>query len=364
MDDDRLGCFFVTVVPARRGQALLCSLNEATTEMGVTIRDVAEEAEVSATTVSRVFNHDHLVKSETREHVMSVARRMGYAPNATARSLSHGRTRSIGIILPAPHGEFFSELIRGVDEVAQESNHFLLIASSHYDPEEGKSALQSLSGRVDGFIIMTPRIQSDALTEHVDLGGPVVFVNSELGESTHDLVSLENRAAADRVVTHLVERGYTQIAAIAGPAGSADAEDRLAGYYEALERHGLPEGRTWEGKFTQESGYEVGQEIANASESPDAVFACNDYMAIGAMAAFREAGIRVPEDIAVAGFDNISSARYANPPLTTIHVPVYDIGRRVAERLIEQIQADQPLAAEQIDVPLELKIRASTTKDE
>src|SRR6056297_2063507 len=153
--------------------------------MGVTIRDVAEEADVSATTVSRVFNHDHLVNSQTRKKVMQVARRMGYSPNATARSLSQGRTRSLGVILPAPHGEFFSELIRGVDEAAQEADHFLLIASSHYDPEESESALQSLAGRVDGLIIMTPRVQADALTKGVDLNVPVVFVNSEIGENPY-----------------------------------------------------------------------------------------------------------------------------------------------------------------------------------
>jgi LacI family transcriptional regulator len=330
--------------------------------MGTTIRDVAEEASVSATTVSRVFNHDHLVNSETRKRVMKVARRMGYSPNATARSLSHGRTRSIGVLLPAPHGEFFSELIRGIDEAAQAADHFLLIASSHYDPEEGKSALKSLSGRVDGLIIMTPRVQSDALTEGVDLGVPVVFVNSELGETPYDLFSIENRDGARRVVAHLIEQGHTRIAAIAGPAGSADAEDRLAGYHDALERHDLAEGPILDGAFTQESGYEAGQKIVEETERPDAVFACNDYMAIGAMAAFREAGLHVPEDIAVAGFDDISSARYANPSLTTVHVPVHDLGRRAGERLIEHIQSNRPLAAQQFQLPLELKVRTSTER--
>lgn len=330
--------------------------------MSVTIRDVAEEASVSATTVSRVFNHDHLVNSETRERVMSVARRMGYSPNATARSLSHGRTRSLGILLPAPHGEFFSELIRGVDDVAQDADHFLLIASSHYDPDEGKSALQSLSGRVDGLIIMTPRVQSDALMEGVELGVPVVFVNSELGDTPQDLFSIENRRGAARAVAHLIERGRTKIAVITGPSGSADAEARLAGYYETMDAHDLEAGPIVEGAFTQESGYEAGREIASAAERPDAVFACNDYMAIGAMAAFRESGIRVPEDIAVAGFDDISSARYANPSLTTVHVPVYDMGRRAGERLIQQIESEQRLDAEQFELPLELKIRASTVE--
>ena len=331
--------------------------------MGITIRDVAEEASVSATTVSRVFNHDHLVNSETREHVLSVARRMGYSPNATARSLSQGRTRSLGIILPAPHGEFFSELIRGVDEAAQEADHFLLIASSHYDPEEGTSALQSLAGRVDGLIIMTPRVQASVLTEGVDLNVPVVFVNSEIGGSPYDLFTIENREGAARVVTHLIEQGRTRIAAIAGPAGSTDVEERLAGYHDALEEHGLSPAAVIDGAFTQESGYEAGKKIVDLSERPDAVFACNDYMALGAMAAFREAGVRVPDDVAVAGFDDIVNARYANPPLTTVHVPVYEIGHRAGKRLLKRIQSDPSPAAEQFRLPHELKVRASTVGD-
>jgi LacI family transcriptional regulator len=331
--------------------------------MGITIRDVAEEASVSATTVSRVFNHDHLVNSETREHVLSVARRMGYSPNATARSLSQGRTRSLGIILPAPHGEFFSELIRGVDEAAQEADHFLLIASSHYDPEEGASALQSLAGRVDGLIIMTPRVQASVLTEGVDLNVPVVFVNSEIGGSPYDLFTIENREGAARVVTHLIEQGRTRIAAIAGPAGSTDVEERLAGYHDALEEHGLSPAAVIDGAFTQESGYEAGKKIVDLSERPDAVFACNDYMALGAMAAFREAGVRVPDDVAVAGFDDIVNARYANPPLTTVHVPVYEIGHRAGKRLLKRIQSDPSPAAEQFRLPHELKVRASTVGD-
>jgi LacI family transcriptional regulator len=318
---------------------------------------------VSATTVSRVFNHDHLVNSETREHVLSVARRMGYSPNATARSLSQGRTRSLGIILPAPHGEFFSELIRGVDEAAQEADHFLLIASSHYDPEEGASALQSLAGRVDGLIIMTPRVQASVLTEGVDLNVPVVFVNSEIGGSPYDLFTIENREGAARVVTHLIEQGRTRIAAIAGPAGSTDVEERLAGYHDALEEHGLSPAAVIDGAFTQESGYEAGKKIVDLSERPDAVFACNDYMALGAMAAFREAGVRVPDDVAVAGFDDIVNARYANPPLTTVHVPVYEIGHRAGKRLLKRIQSDPSPAAEQFRLPHELKVRASTVGD-
>jgi LacI family transcriptional regulator len=334
---------------------------EVNTEMGVTIRDVAEEAEVSATTVSRVFNHDHLVNSETREHVLKVAQRMGYAPNATARSLSNGRTRSIGVILPAPHGEFFSELIRGLDEAAQESGYFLLIASSHYSPEEGASALESIAGRVDGLVMMTPRVRSRPLTQAVDLDLPVVLVNSEPGQDELDLFSMENRSGAAHAVRHMIERGRSRIAAITGPPGSYDVEQRMEGYRQVIREHDTAvEGPVLEGDFTQKSGYEAGRQIAALDHRPDAVFACNDYMAIGAMLAFQEAEVDVPGEIAVAGFDDIASARYANPPLTTVDVPVYELGHQAGERLIRRIQASTPPDPEQFRVSHELKVRAST----
>jgi LacI family transcriptional regulator len=326
--------------------------------MSVTIRDVAEEASVSATTVSRVFNHDHLVNSETREHVLEVAQRMGYAPDATARSLSSGRTHSIGVILPAPHGEFFSELIRGLDDAAQAADHFLLIASSHYNPDEGRSALESLAGRVDGLVIMTPRARPDPLAEGMDL--PVVFVNSELRGDSFDLYRMENREGAAHAVRHLIEAGHSRIAAITGPPGSYDVERRMQGYRDALAEHGLDEGPLVEGDFTQKSGYEAGQKLLEGTDRPDAVFACNDYMAIGAMLAFQESGLRVPDDIAVAGFDDITSARYANPPLTTVRVPVYELGRRAGERLLQRVQSDHSPASETFQVAHELKVRDST----
>jgi len=328
--------------------------------MGVTIRDVAEEADVSATTVSRVFNHGHLVNQDTRNHVLEVARRMGYAPNETARSLSHGRTHSLGVLLPAPHGEFFSELIRGLDEVAQEANHFLLIASSHYDPEEGASALASLAGRVDGLVIMTPRVTARTLLEGVDLDIPAVFVNSELGDASFDLFSIENRKGARQLVTHLIDVGHETIAAVTGPRASADVEERMAGYREALSEHDLLEGPILEGAFTQESGYEAGRQMTHWAELPDAVFAFNDYMAIGVMAALQEEGIRVPEDVAVAGFDDIEYARYANPSLTTVRVPVYKIGRRAGERIIQRVESDEAPAPEAFSLAHEVKVRAST----
>lgn len=333
--------------------------------MGVTIRDVAKAADVSATTVSRVFNHSDLVSTQTQNHVRAVARRMGYRPNATARSLSHGRTQSIGLVLPAPHGEFFSEIIRGIDEVAQAAEHCLLISSSHYSVAESETALDALRGRVDGLLIMTTHVEAQAaLFEENALDVPVVFMNSAVDGSTHNSFEIENSTGAQKVTEHLVEQGHRRIGIVLGPLDSHDVRQRVAGYRAALAAAGLdPDAQpTIRGDFTQESGYEAGKRILELDTLPDAMFCCNDYMAIGAMAALQEAGVRVPDDIAMAGFDDIPSARYATPSLTTASVPVYDLGRHAAERLIAIIQAGAPSAPRVQTLPSTLVVRASSLR--
>ena len=331
--------------------------------MSVTIRDVAKAADVSATTVSRVFNHSDLVHSDTQERVRNVANRMGYRPNATAQSLSHGRTQTVGVILPAPHGEFFSEIIRGIDEVAQASEHHLLISSSHYSLSESEAALQSLRGRVDGILIMT--IQADVqqgLLDEYAIDVPVVFMNNAPESLPYSSFKIQNRTGAYLATQHLVERGHQHIGIILGPPHSHDVRERLKGYRAALVEAGLdPDAQpVIEGDFTQASGYEAGRQLLELDTLPDAVFSCNDYMAIGAMAALQKEGIRIPTDLAMAGFDDIPSAQYATPALTTVRVPVYDLGRRAAERLFHMIHAAHPEAPLHTTLPTELVVRAST----
>jgi len=331
--------------------------------MGVTIRDVAAAADVSATTVSRVFNHSELVNTKTQEHVRAVANQMGYRPNATARSLSQGRTQAIGVILPAPHGEFFSEIIRGIDEVAHEAEHHLLISSVHYSVSESEIALDTLRGRVDGLVIMTTHVeaQTEVLVE-TELDVPVVFMNSAMAESPYDSFEIENEVGARAATQHLIDRGYRRIGIILGPTVSHDVRARVRGYRAALSEAGIdPDDQpVIEGDFTQKSGYAAGQQILDLAPRPDAFFACNDYMAIGAMAALQEEGVHIPDDLAIAGFDDIPSARYSTPSLTTVRVPVYDLGRRAAERLLEIIRCPDASTLRHQTLPSELVARSST----
>jgi len=331
--------------------------------MAVTIRDVAKVAGVSATTVSRVYNHGELVTEETRERVRAVAKRMGYRPNVTAQSLSHGRTRTVGLILPAPHGEFFSEIIRGIDEVTQAADHFLLISSSHYSLSDNKAALHALRGRVDGLLVMTTHVDAQqALLEDLAVDVPVVFINSPVGNASCNAFEIQNRGGAYAATTHLIERGHECIGIIVGPPDSHDVRERVAGYRAALSEAGHdPDAQpVIAGDFTQASGFAAGHKILSLNPMPDAFFACNDYMAIGAMAALQKAGVRIPGDMGIAGFDDIPSARYNTPALTTVRVPVYDLGRQSAERLMALLQADGSPAPARCMLPSELVVRSST----
>jgi len=331
--------------------------------MAVTIRDVAKVAGVSATTVSRVYNHGELVTEETRERVRAVAKRMGYRPNVTAQSLSHGRTRTVGLILPAPHGEFFSEIIRGIDEVTQAADHFLLISSSHYSLSDNKAALHALRGRVDGLLVMTTHVDAQqALLEDLAVDVPVVFINSPVGNASCNAFEIQNRGGAYAATTHLIERGHERIGIIVGPPDSHDVRERVAGYRAALSEAGHdPDAQpVIAGDFTQASGFAAGHKILSLNPMPDAFFACNDYMAIGAMAALQKAGVRIPGDMGIAGFDDIPSARYNTPALTTVRVPVYDLGRQSAERLMALLQADGSPAPARCMLPSELVVRSST----
>ncbi len=331
--------------------------------MAVTIRDVAKVAGVSATTVSRVYNHGELVTEETRERVRAVAKRMGYRPNVTAQSLSHGRTQTIGLIVPAPHGEFFSEIIRGIDEVTRAADHFLLISSAHYSLSENEAAVDALRGRVDGLLVMTTHVEAQqALLDGPSLEIPVVFMNSPVTDPAVHAFQIENRRGAYEATTHLIDRGHAHIGIILGPPDSQDVRERVAGYETALREAGLDPASqvVIPGDFTQASGFAAGQKIRALDVVPDAFFCCNDYMAIGAMAALQQAGFRIPEDVALAGFDDIPSARYSTPPLTTVRVPVYDLGRQAAERLLTLLKAEASTAPRSQILSSELIVRSSS----
>jgi LacI family transcriptional regulator len=303
----------------------------------VTIRDVAREAHVSVATVSRVFNGGGPVADETRRRIRDIAATLRYVPHAGARSLITSKTTTIGVLLPDLYGEFFSEVIRGIDLAARHSGYHLIVSSSHNDKAEIEAAMRAMRGRVDGVIIMSPDIDAQALMANLPDSHPVVLLNCALRGAAFDSVNIDNTRGARAIVRHLISHGHRRIAIIAGASRNVDGHERQLGYRAALRDADLDRNSHWEppGNFTEDSGFEAARSLLKLRSRPTAIFAANDSMAIGALSALREAGVRVPEDIAVAGFDDIPIARHVNPPLTSVHVPIAELGERATEKLID-----------------------------
>jgi LacI family transcriptional regulator len=297
----------------------------------VTIRDVAARAGVSVATVSRVFNQKGPVREETIRRVMDVAGELQYVPHAGARSLSTRSTRTIGVVLPDLHGEFFSEVIRGIDVAARANGYHLLLSGSHADREEMRAVVQAVRGLVDGLIIMSPDLDPTALCCELPPGIPAVLLNAKA--EGRPSITIDNAAGARDVVRHLVSLGHKHIAFIAGPAHNNDAEQRRRGFRAGAKAQGI-QATEIAGDFTEESGYQAAKKVLALRPRPTAVFAANDSMAIGALSGFRDAGVRVPEKMALVGFDDIPIARFLDPPLTTVKVPIAELGRRGLQLLV------------------------------
>ncbi len=330
----------------------------------VTIKDVAREAEVSVATVSRALNGHDNVAENVRQLVLATAQRLRYQPHAAARSLSSRRTQTIGVVLPDLYGEFFSELIRGIDAVARARRQHLLVSSYHGHPEEQGEALRAMRGRVDGLLVLSPYAdQPGFLTDNLPAGLPVVLVNTQLPDSDYAALSVDNYGGATAMVEHLVGAEHRRIAFICGPKDNFDARERLRGYRDALARL-LPDTQPLElpGDFDEASGYEAGKSIVASKHRPDAVFAANDMMALGCLYAFNEAGVRVPDDIALAGFDDIPLARFVHPTLTTMRVNIAELGGRAMTRLLDAVDANDELAAPVQTLTTELIVRQSSER--
>ena len=328
----------------------------------VTIKDVAREASVSVATVSRALNGHENVAEGVRKHVTEIANRLRYQPHAAARSLSSRRTQTIGVVLPDLYGEFFSELIRGIDAVARARRQHLLVSSYHGHPEEQGEALRAMRGRVDGLLVLSPYADRPGfLTDNLPTALPAVLINTHLPDATYPVLSIDNFGGASAMVKHLAEAGHQHIAFICGPEDNFDASERLRGYRTALAQY-LPSAQTFElpGDFDESSGYEAGKRIVASQQRPDAVFAANDMMALGCLYAFNEAGLKVPADIALAGFDDIPLARFVHPTLTTIRVSIAELGGLALTRLLQSIESDDTQPSTQQTLVPELIVREST----
>ncbi len=308
----------------------------------ITIKDVAREAKVSVATVSRALNGHENVAEPVRQQVLEVARRLRYTPHAAARSLSSRSTQTIGLVLPDLHGEFFSELMRGIDGVARTHRWHLLVSSYHGDQEQQGVALQAMRGRVDGLLVMSPYAADPGfLRDNLPPALPTVLINTPLVDGQYPAFGIDDHAGAMAMTRHLLETGRRRIAFIAGPEANHDARERLRGFEEAMAGSATAaQGIVLSGGFDEASGYAAGQALLREARLPDAVFAANDMMALGCLYAFNQAGVRVPQQVALAGFDDIPLARFVHPSLTTMQVSIADLGGRATSHLLHMIDRD------------------------
>lgn len=325
-----------------------------------TIRDVAREAGVSIASASRALNNHQNVTAKMRERVVDAARKLDYVPHIGARSLTRQRTDTIGVVLPELFGEFFSEVIRGIDSAAHRAGRQLLLANMHGSASETAAAIRAMRGRVDGLLVMSPMIDPEFLSQHLPAALPSVVLNGHIGGVGHGSLSIDNHAGAAAMVRHLAACGYRRIAHISGPQNNNDAVERLAGFRQAcLDVLGDGSPLIFEGDFSEEAGRAAAGRIIGHEVAPDAVFAANDMMAVGCMTMLAEAGVDVPGRIGIAGFDDIPIARYVSPRLTTMQVHIAEVGTRALDMLLGIIAAptDTP---QHITLMPELVARQST----
>jgi LacI family transcriptional regulator len=322
-----------------------------------TIRDVAQRAQVSIASVSRVLNRFSNVSEDTRARVNAAVDELGYVPHAGARSLSLARTGAIGVVLPNIHGEFFSEIVRGMDRLATERGYLLLLSNMHALAGEAQAVLKAMRGRVDGLIVMAPHLEDEEFTTALPRGTPAVLVNTRAEVRDRPAIRLDNAAGARSVAEHLIATGRRRIVHISGPIGNIDAEERAESFRQTLKGHDEIDSVIVQGDFYEESGGAAVAALIDAGHSFDAIFAANDMMAIGAMEALRAKGIKVPEDVAVAGFDDVPLASHLE--LTTVRVRIAELGERAIERLVRMLEGEEDDIGEELHAP-ELVVRGST----
>lgn len=316
---------------------------------------------MSIATVSRALNGSSNVSEQARRKVTEASARLGYIPHGGARSLRTRRTNCIGAVLPDLHGEFFSELIRGIDRVARSHGLSLLLSCSHSDVDELAAALRAMQGKVDGLLVMSPHVDAEVLGVNIPRSTPTVLMNTRHDGERYVSLTVDNYGGARAMIQHLVGSGHRRIALITGPEENFDSAERLRGATDALAEL-LPgvHPQIVRGDFTEQSGFRAGRMLLASADRPDAIFAANDMMALGCLFAFNERGIAVPDDIALAGFDDIPVARFVSPPLTTVRVRMAELGERALERLASAIAAPKSTPTSTEALPAELVVRASS----
>jgi len=327
-----------------------------------TMKDVARRAGVSPSTVSHVINKNRFVSEAIADKVNAAVEQLNYAPSALARSLKLNQTRTLGMLLTASSNPFYSEVVRGVERSCYERGYSLILCNTDGDAERMNRSLETLlQKRVDGLLLMCTenhRPSKDAISRYPSL--PIVMMDWAPFDGANDVIQDNALLGGEMATEYLIRQGYHKIACITGPLDKTTAQERLNGYRQAMNNAGLEilPGYEVSGDFEFEGGVPAMEKLLALPEPPHAVFASNDAMAVGAYQALYHRGLRVPDDVAVIGYDDIQLAQYMMPPLTTIHQPKDSLGELAVDALLHRLQ--DPEAEPQILVLTpELVVRQS-----
>jgi len=325
-----------------------------------TIRDVAEAAGVSPSTVSHVINQTRHVSEDTRQRVMDAMAALDYHPNRLARSLRNRRTHTLGVLLPNSANPFFAQVLLGIEAACFDYGYNVILGNANDDPERELAYLDVLlSKQVDGVLLVSTGAYDEALDFLATRSAPVVMVDRSPGAGYEDLqidtVFTDNERGGMLATRYLLRLGHRRVGCISGPSRLTSSADRVVGYRQALTEAGIrvDEDLIVSGDFQHESGYRACRQLLELPEPPTALFVCNDLMAVGALCAVHEVGLNVPADVSVIGFDDIPLASYTVPRLTTIAQPARDLGRVAVDLMVQRLSdRESPARHERLPVTL------------
>ncbi len=328
-----------------------------------TIKQIAKKANVSIATVSRALNNDIRVTDETKEKVLQISNELNYKPNLVARNFVKKTSYAIGLILPDISDEFFTDIIRGVDEITYKNGYYTMVASSHKHRTLADSITTFTQTGLIGGVILLMSTMTNELKNILDQAKvPVVLIGAGKQEHDFDIITIDNYQGAFNATEYLIKKKkFKKIAHITGPSENYDAFLRKKGFIDACKKNGVSINKSFivDGNFTIDSGYHGFIQLYGLPEKPEAIFAANDMMALGCYDAANYFNVKIPDDISLIGFDDIFISKYINPSLTTVRVQIEEVGKAAATLLIERLKNSNGKSHSLLKIPTELIIRNS-----
>jgi LacI family transcriptional regulator len=327
-----------------------------------TIQDVAKLAGVAPITVSRVINNSGYASEETRARVEAAITTLGYIPNTLARGLRSKRTHTLALVMTDITNPFFTLIARGVEDRASHSGYTVIYCNTdESEAKEEKYINILLQKQVDG-VLLVPACSNSASVKFLQSNDiPVVLIDRKIPKTQTDLVRADSEDGAYHLTRHLIELGHTRIATITGPREVSTSSDRVSGYHRAMVEAGLENlERVYYGSFTQASGYELTRQAFALTPRPTAIFGANNFISIGVLKALRDAGLGVPEDVTVVGFDDLPDSMVVEPILTVAAQPAYEMGSQATELLLKRISDELPESNHEVILPTEVILRRSS----